>query len=56
MAVLDNLAHETLREKAKQMMRHVPLNEVFLSIYYELIKTAVPSSVPQVNPQSTHIF
>ena len=52
MAVLDNSAHETLREKAKQMMRDVPLNEVFLSIYYELIKTSVPSSVPQVNPQS----
>ena len=52
MAVLDNSAHETLREKAKQMMRDVPLNEVFLSIYYEFIKTSVPSSVPQVNPQS----
>lgn len=52
MAVLDNSAHETLREKARQMMRDVPLNEVFLSIYYEFIKTALPSSVPQVNPQS----
>lgn len=49
MAILDNPAHETLREKAKQMMRDVPLDEVFLSIYYEFAKTGVSSSVLQVN-------
>ncbi|MFP5272824.1 NAD(P)/FAD-dependent oxidoreductase [Coleofasciculus sp.] len=54
MGVLENSAHAALRDKAKQMMRDVPLDEVFLSIYYEFIKTAVPSSVPQVNPQLTN--
>jgi len=54
MGVMEDSAHAALRDKAKQMMHDVPLDEVFLSIYYEFVKTAVPSSVPQVNPQSTN--
>ncbi len=55
MAVLDQSSHEALRQKANQMMQDIPLDEVFLSIYYEFVRTVDSSSVPQSNSSSLKI-
>lgn len=48
MSIAEHRTNENLREKTRQMLRDVPLDGVFLAIYYEFIRTALPEAVPQV--------